>query len=162
MVELANRPPRMASSDFRLDLSGFVSNVWSAQLKESQTFEHCLEPAFWMDVVTKVLGDDKTNTRGLLDKVVARKADTMQVADFIIVGIGPGRMRLVEERRFVGAAVPELKADSPLKTRWNPGKKGHEVVRQDGESSVSVMAGPFQDKGAAVAWINDHMTKMAA
>jgi hypothetical protein len=146
---------------FRLDLSGFVTNVWRADLPEDQNFDDCLNPSFWMHVVEKVIVD-KASPRGIGDELVVFKRDAMAKRRYMISGIGDGFMRLVEIERASVASPLDLRPDSPLQTRWNVGKRGHEVVREDAPGSVTVMAGPFQSKGEAVDWINDHLQKMAA
>lgn len=153
---------KMRPGFFRLDISGFVTNIWRADLPEDQSFEDCLDPTFWMHVVDKVAGDNKANPRGIGDDLVVFKRDAMEKRRYMISGIGAGFIRLVEVEKAGIAPAPDLKDNSPLKTRWNPGRKGHEVVRTEAGGSVTVMAGPFQTKPEAVEWINDHLQKMAA
>lgn len=153
---------KLAAAAFRLDMSGFASNIWRVDLPEHQTFDDCLDPTFWMHVVTKVAGEDKAAFRGVGDKIVAFKRDTMSLREYMISGIGEGFIKLVEAAKYDSPAAPELPASSPLQTRWNVGKRGHEVVRTEAEGIVTVMAGPYQTKDQAVAWITDHLKKMAA
>lgn len=154
---------KLSPAFFRLDLSGFVTNVWRVDLPETQSFDDCLDPTFWMHVVDKVAGNDKVNVRGIGDDIVVFKRDAMAKRSYMISGIGAGFIRLVEKKsERVETASAEVDEASPLKTRWNPGKKGHEVVREEKEGQRTVLAGPFQTRPEAVAWINDHLTKMAA
>jgi hypothetical protein len=90
------------------------------------------------------------------------KRDTMAKRKYMITGIGAGFMRLTEIERVEVAQVDSVAEDSPLQTRWNVGKRGHEVVRVEAAGSVTVLAGPFQTKPQAIDWINDHLAKMAA
>jgi hypothetical protein len=155
---------KLSPSSFRLDFSGFVTNIWRADLPESQSFDDCLDPTFWMHVVDKVAGDNKANLRGIGDDVVIFKRDEMSKRTYMITGIGAGFIRLTEKKsERVEVETAEVSEASPLQTRWNVGKRGHEVVRTEGNGAfVTVLAGPYQTKAEAVAWINDHLAKMAA
>lgn len=153
---------KLSPAFFRLDLSGFVSNIWRADLPETQSFDDCLDPTFWMHVVDKVAGENKTNPRGIGDEVSVFKRDTMAKRKYMIVGIGSGFIRLAEIERVEVPVGEELSEKSPLKVKWNPGKKGHEVRRVEAEGSYTVLAGPFQTRTQAIDWINDHLAKMAA
>lgn len=153
---------KLAAAAFRLDMSGFCSNIFRVDLPEHQSFDDCLDPTFWMHVVTKVAGDNKENLRGVGDKIVVFKRDTMSLREYMISGIGEGFIKLIEAAKYDSPVAPELPATSPLQTRWNVGKRGHEVIREEAAGIVTVMAGPFQTKPEAVGWINDHLKKMAA
>lgn len=153
---------KLSAAHFRLDLSGFVSNIWRVDLPESQSFEQCSDPRFWLHVSDKVAGENKENPRGIGDKINVFKRDTMEMRSYMISGIGAGFIKLIEAERYAGPATEEVAPDSPLTTRWNVGKRGHEVVRQEAGNLVTVLAGPFQAKGAAVDWINNHLKAMAA
>lgn len=147
---------------FKLDLSGFVSNQWHYAMPEKQSFDDCANQDFWTHVSDKVAGDNKAAPRGIGDTLVIFKRDAMALRRYMIAGIGAGFIRLVEIERAAVADVAPLREDSPLKTRWNPGKKCHEVVRIDGENLMSIMATNFQTKAEAMLWLNDHLQKMAA
>lgn len=153
---------KLSGAHFRLDISGFVSNIWRVDLPESQTFEHCLEPTFWMHVVSNVAGHNKEKPNGVGDKISVFKRDTMEMRSYMIAGIGSGFIKLIEAERYAGPASAEVAPDSPLTTRWNVGKRGHEVIRQEGTGIVTVLAGPYQSKETAVEWINNHLKAMAA
>jgi hypothetical protein len=155
---------KLSPSYFRLDFSGFATNIWRVDLPETQSFDDCLDPSFWMHVVDKVAGDNKVNPRGIGDDVVVFKRDAMAKRTYMITGIGAGFIRLIEKtNERVEAPSADVDEASPLQTRWNVGKRGHEVVRIEGNGAlVTVLAGPFQTKAEAVAWIEDHLAKMAA
>lgn len=153
---------KLRPAHFRLDISGFATNIWRVDLPEDQSFDDCLDQTFWMHVVDKVAGDKKDNPRGIGDEVSVFKRDAMAKRRYMITGIGAGFIRVVEIERAEIATPTELRENSPLQTRWNVGKRGHEVVRNEAAGQVTVMAGPFQTKGEAVDWINDHLQKMAA
>jgi hypothetical protein len=155
---------KLSPSFFRLDFSGFATNIWRADLPETQSFEDCLDPTFWMHVVDKVAGENKAMPRGIGDDVVIFKRDAMSKRTFMITGIGAGFMRLTEKTsERVEVTSAEVGEASPLQTRWNVGKRGHEVVRIEGNGAlVTVLAGPYQTKAEAVAWIDDHLKRMAA
>jgi hypothetical protein len=155
---------KLRPQHFRLDFSGFATNVWRVDLPEDQSFDDCLDPNFWMHVVDKVAGDPKNNPRGVGDDIIVFKRDAMAKRSYMISGIGDGFIKLIERagERIEAAPAPELKEESPLQTRWNVGKRGHEVVREEAPGQVTVLAGPFQTKNEAVEWIGDHLQKMAA
>lgn len=147
---------RMLDKNFKLDLSGFVFNRWSALLEEQQTIEDALDAKFWTDQVGKIMGHDKTRGRG--DIIELRKLSTGLYAELIILEIAVGFVRV----GLVRASEPEQVAiaeDSPLTTRWNVGARSHEVIRV---SDKAVLQGGFQTKASAAAWIADHVAKMAA
>lgn len=151
---------KMQARDF--GLGDFKRNRWRATLQEHQTFEQTLEQTFWANQAAAIMGYDKTAPKGVGDIIEVFKPDTQLYAELLIVGIGEGFVK-VRKIRMEQELVLELKSDSPLKTRWNPGKKCHEVVRPEGEGAqVTVMAGGFQTKGDAIAWISKHLEQMAA
>lgn len=153
---------KLSAAHFRLDISGFVSNIWRADLPESQNFDLCLDPTFWLHVAEKVAGQNKEKPNGIGDKINVFKRDTMEQRGYMISGIGAGFVKLIEIERFAGPVAPELDANSPLTTRWNVGKRAHEVIRTESNNLATVMAGPFQSKDLAVAWIANHLKAMAA
>lgn len=160
---MAEQPAQVLSpAHFRLDLSGFATNLWRVDLPEKQTFEDCMQPRFWTHVAFKIAGDRVEDARGIGDEIAVFKRDVMEKRNYLIAGIGAGWIKLVEFQRAGIALLPDVAEDSPLKTRWNPGKKCHEVVRVDAPGVVTVMQGGFQDRNGAVEWIANHTKAMAA
>jgi hypothetical protein len=147
---------RMLDKNFALNVAGFKFNSWSALLEESQTIEHALDPKFWSDQVGKIIGHNKAGGRG--DIIEVRKLSTGLYAQLSIVEIAVGYVR-VELIRGAEPSQAEVAEDCPLTTRWNAGAKTHEVIRK-GDNAV--LQGGFQTKNGAVAWLLDHINKMAA
>lgn len=139
-------------------LVSFKFNRWSAELAEDQTLEDALEPEFWRDLADKVMGHDRTNPKGRGDIIEVRKMDTGLYAELIITEVGPGFLKVRQLVRDE-PEVAKLPDDCPLQTKWNPGKKVHDVIRK---ADNQVMASGFQTKPKAHAWIVDHLKKMAA
>lgn len=152
----------LSPAHFKLDVSGFATNIWRADLPEDQKFEDCAEPRFWTHVAHKIAGDNPNDYRGIGDEIAVFKRDTMERRKYLIAGIGANFIKLAEFERAGLPAVSDLPADSPLKTRWNPGKKCHEVVRIESGNMVTVMQSGFQDKAGAAGWIENHTKAMAA
>lgn len=141
----------------RLHALGFSHNRWQASLTEGQTIDDALTPQFWRHQAETILGHDKVKPGGLMDIIELRKPDTMDFWELLVVGVGPGliRVRVIKEATTAPIVLDET---GPLRPRWNVGKQSHDVVRSDGQ----VMASGFQTKAAAAAWIEDHIKKMAA
>lgn len=133
-------------------------NRWSAELDEAQTLDDALTPTFWSGQAEKLMGHDKANPRGRGDIIEIRKLDTGLYAELLVVEIGKGfiKTELVRRAEPEAVTVPD---DSPLTTRWNVGKRAHDVIRR---SDNEVMARDFQTKAAALEWITKHLTAMAA
>lgn len=134
----------------------YKRNEWRLELDAHFKFDDVMVPQFWANQVDKVRGHNKQGGRG--DILEIWQPSTESYGKFLIVAIGDGYLKLrpIEAIKAPDVSVP---ADSPLVTRWNVGKRGHEVIRSD---DGVVMAGPFQIKGDAVSWIEDHLKKMAA
>lgn len=147
---------RLLDSDFAV--SSFRYNRWSAILKEDQTIADALSPAFWTNQADKIMGHDKANPRGLLDIIEVRKPDAGAYYELIITEIGLGFVRVAPVRAYEPPAIA-LADDSPLTTKWNVGKRCHDVVRK---SDNTVMKPGFQTKASAAAWIAEHVKAMAA
>jgi hypothetical protein len=137
-------------------VSSYRYNRWSADLDETQSLEDALVPGFWASVVDKIMGQDKLNPRGFGDIVEIRKRDTGLFAEVLIVGIGPGFVKVEPLRAYVPADVAEP-AKCPLTTRYNAGKRCHDVVRR---SDGQLMSSGHQTKTVAVDWITTHMKAM--
>lgn len=146
---------RMLPKNFKLDVTGFAFNQWSAKLEEDQSLDDAMEPPFWAGQVDQVMG---AATKGLGDIITVRKLSESLYAKLLIVEIGKGFIRTikVEEAR---AAVPDLPEGVGLTTRWNVGKSCHEVIRK---TDKQMMATGFQTKANAIAWITDHIKALAA
>lgn len=139
-------------------LSSFKFNRWSVELPEEHSLEDALEPTFWVDIAPQVMGHDKAAPKGRGDVIEVRKLDTGLYAELIITEVGNGFLKVRQLLRDQ-PAVAEIAEGSPLKTKWNVGKRLHDVVRAaDGQ----VMATGFQTKEKAIEWIDDHLRKMAA
>lgn len=139
--------PKFSQRDF--GVSSFKRNEWHLTLQEAQTMDDVSNPRLWSDILGK-------QARG--DTVEAFKPDTSEYAKFVVVEVGTSFIRLGKIEGFTPVAVTIADA-SPLQTKWNVGKRAHDVVRK---ADNQVMAGGFQTKDQAVAWIDDHMKKMAA
>ena len=142
-------------------LSSFKFNRWSAELEEAQTLDDALDPTFWANHVETIQQDKTGGARklhGRGDIIEVRKLDSGLYAELLVVETGRGYVRtvLVREAKLPEVSAPE---ESPLTTRWNVGNRCHEVIRK---ADSVVMQGGFQTKAAAVAWIADHLGKMAA
>lgn len=139
-------------------VSTFKYNTWAVDLDEGQTLDDVLDSHFWAAIADKIMGQDKTNPRGWGDLIQIRKRDTEQFLEVMVVSVGKGFVKVVPLRAYEPKDVSEPE-NSPLETRWNPGKKCREVVRK---SDKMLMASNFQTKEEAVAWIADHVKAMAA
>jgi hypothetical protein len=150
------KPQPVRISDRAFGVAEFKFRRWSAELTEEQSIEDALKPEFWANQADKLMGHDPANPKGRGDIIEIRKLDTGLYAELIVRSIGKGFIRCDVIRAQEPDAAVEAE-DAPLKTKWNVGKRMHDVVRDDGQ----VMAGNFQTKELAVAWINDHLGKMA-
>lgn len=148
--------PNARPLDKDFGVASYKRNEWRLNLSDEFSFESLQNSSFLANQVDKVRGHNKQGGRG--DIVEVFKESTEEYGRFIITAIGDGYIKM---RQIEGVKAPEVSQaeDSPLTTRWNPGKRGHEVIRAEDKI---VMAGPFQTKDVAVAWINDHLKKMAA
>lgn len=134
-------------------LAEFQRNVWHLRLEEGESFDDALNGPSWSNLVSQIIGHDKT--RGPGDRIEVWKPDTGAFGEMIINEIGPGYVRANFIRAYEPKAV-EIPDDVPFTTRWNVGKRAHEVLRR---ADNQVMAGPFQSKPKAIEWITDHMAK---
>ena len=151
-------PTKRRASMRNFGLTSFKFNRWSVELPEEHELEHALEPSFWVDIASQVMGHDKANPKGRGDVIEVRKLDTGLYAELIITEVGNGFLKVRQLLRDQ-PVIPEIAEDCPLKTKWNVGKRMHDVIRAaDGQ----VMASGFQSKDKAIAWIEDHLRKMAA
>ena len=131
----------------------FKFRRWSAELTPDQTFEDALVPEFWKSQAEVIRGHDKANPKGRGDIIEIRKPDTGLYAELLVLEVGPGFLRVKPLKSFEPEVVKEAEGSS-LTTKWNFGKKVHEVIRK---SDGTVMATNFQTKDAAVKFINDSM-----
>lgn len=138
--------PRFKASDF--GVSSFKRNEWHLKLQPAHSIDDAGDPNLWRDIGGK-------QSPG--DTVEVFKADSSEWALFVIFEVGPNFIRL---GKVQSAALPEVvEPVGQLTTKWNVGKQRHEVIRK---SDNYVMAKDFQSKASAVAWITEHMAKMAA
>lgn len=147
---------RLLDSEFAV--ASFRFNRWSAVLREDQTLDDAMSPVFWTNVAPKIMGHDAVNPRGLLDIIEVRKPDTGAYYELIITEIGNGFVKVSPVKAYEPASVA-LPEDSPLSTKWNVGKRCHDVIRK---ADNAVMRSGFQTKAGAMAWIADHLKAMAA
>jgi hypothetical protein len=140
-------------ADRNFGLAEFKRNVWHLKLEEAETFDDALNGPSWANLVDKIIGHDKS--RGPGDRIEVWKPDTGAFGEMIISEIGPGYVRANFIRAYEPKAV-EIPDDVPFVTRWNVGKRMHEVMRR---ADNQVMAGGFQSKDKAIEWITDHMAK---
>lgn len=156
MTEPTARMSRMMGKNF--GAATYRYNQWDADLDEEQTIEDALNPRFWVDQAAVMMGHDKTNPKGRGDLIHLRKMDTGLYAKLLVTEIGAGYIKVI----VVEGAQPKepaLPASSPLTTKWNAGRKVHEVIR---DADKVVLSTGFQTKQAAIDWITDHTAKMAA
>src|SRR5262245_3755705 len=137
-------------------VASFNFTRWSAVLEKEQALEDALEPAFWSSHVGKILGHDTMQGRG--DIIEIRKLDSGLYAELLVVEAGAGFIRVEVVHRHEPKPI-ELPANVPFTTRWNAGKRLHEVIRK---ADGAVMAGNFQTRGSAARWIAEHMKALAA
>lgn len=148
------RAPRVISQNF--GVSEFKRNRWFYELTEAQQPSDLERPEFWSDVVDHIRGHDKT--KGVGDRIEFDKPDTGWAGTARINAIGQGFMKIGLFEQYHPAVV-DVAENSPLLTKWNVGKRCHEVIRA---SSKDVVASNFQTKPDAVAWITNHLKDMAA
>lgn len=134
-------------------------NRWSAELDESQSIEDALDPIFWAGQAEKIMGHDKMNPRGRGDIIEVRKLDTGLFAELLITEIGKGFVK-VELLRKTEQQDVQLAEDCPLVPKWIVGRRMYVVVRR--ADAMVVNNDGFQTKAGAVAWIDDHLKKLAA
>lgn len=147
---------RLRSSSF--GIATFKSNTWRAILDETQTLDDAMDPTFWVDQAGAIMGHDVANPGGRGDLIQIWKADTSQFLEVIVTAIGKGFVKVAALRAYEPKDVAEP-VTSPLTTKWNVGKRAHDVVRK---ADNTVMQGGFQNKDEAVAWIENHIKAMAA
>ena len=99
------------------------------------------------------MGHDKAHPKGRGDIIEVRKPDPGLYAELLVTEVGTGFVRVRPIKAYEPAQV-DVKSESPMTTKWNFGKKVHEVIRK---SDGAVMAGNFQSKESAVAWIENYM-----
>jgi hypothetical protein len=126
----------------------FKFRRWSAELTPDQTLEDALVPNFWKGQAEIVRGHSPTAPKGRGDIIEIRKPDTGLYAELIVVEIGPDFIRTQPIKAYIPDDVQD--PDGVLVTKWNFGKKMHEVVRK---SDGTVIKSDFQTKQAAVDWI---------
>ena len=156
MTEPTKIQQKMLDKDF--GVASFKFNRWSAELGELQTIDDALQPRFWAGQADKIMGHDKTKPKGRGDIIEVRQHSTGLYAELLVTEVGTGFIKtiLLRQGQPKDVTIPE---GSPLTTRWNVGKRCHEVIRV---SDKLLMASDFQTKASAAAWIGDHMKAMAA
>lgn len=150
--------PRQRMLTKHFGLAEMKFRRWSAELTEAQSLDDAMNPTFWVEQASQLMGHDKANPKGRGDIIEVRKLDTGLYAELLVTEISPAfvRVELVRKAEPVIATIPD---DCPLSTRWNVGNRTHEVIRRgDG----AVMARGHQTKASAAAWIADHLKAMAA
>ena len=129
----------------------FKFRRWSAELSPDQSLEDALVPEFWKLQAEVIRGHDKENPKGRGDIIEVRKPDSGLYAELLVLEVGPGFLRVKPLKSYEPEAV-EAAESSSLTTKWNFGKKMHEVVRK---SDGTIIASNFQTKDAAVKWISE-------
>lgn len=142
----ARTVPKFNARDF--GVAEFKRAVYHLTLTEAHTLDDVPNPRLWGDLLDKM-------RRG--DAVEAFKPDSGEYAKYIVCESGPGFIRLGKIEGYEPAEIAT--PDGALKTKWNVGKRVHDVIR---EADGYVMASGFQTKATAVAWIVDHQNKVAA
>jgi len=147
--------PRRAL-DRSFGLESFKYNTWAYDLDEPFTFDDVMKPDFWATQAHKLMGHDKQKGRG--DILRVRELRTGAMAEYQILELGVGYVK-VNKIREAAAPSAEIPESSPLTTRYNIGKRTHEVIRK---ADGNVLMPGFQSKAAAAAWIAEHSAKTAA
>ena len=118
MADEAQKPvtPRFASRDW--GVASYKRNEYHLTLTPLHTMADVENARLWGDLLGKM-------NRG--DVLEAFKPDSGEWARFVVCESGPGFIRLGKTESFTPATIdiPE----GSLATRWNAGKKGHEVIR---------------------------------
>ena len=143
-------------SDRNFGAVGYKFNRWQAELDEHQTLEDAMRPQFWSAQAEKIMGQDKSRGRG--DIIEVRKLSEGMYAELLVTEVGGGFIKVALLRKLEPEQI-EVAEDSPLKPRWNVGKRSFDVIR---EADKKVISAGFQTKATAAAWIEDHMRKLAA
>lgn len=152
----APAPVKQRLLDKNFAVASFVFNRWSAVLEEGQGIEDALDPSFWASQSGKIMGHDKAKGRG--DIIEVRKLSTGLYAELLVTEVGAGWIKVEKLRMYEPEAIA-IPDRSALTTRWNDGKKCHEVVRK---ADGYIMSGGFQSKQTAAKWIDDHTKALAA
>lgn len=139
--------PRFKTPDF--GVASFKRTEWHLTLTEAHSMDDVQNAALWRDLLGKPV-------RG--DIVEAFKPDSGDWAKFVILESAPGFIKLGRTEGYVPEAV-SMPEDTGLETKWNVGKRAFDVIRS---ADKFPMAGGFQTKASAIAWINDHQKKVAA
>lgn len=150
--------PKRRISARNFGLTSYRFNRWSAELTEEQSLEDAMKPEFWVDLASQVMGHDKASPKGRGDVIEVRKLDTGLYAELIVTEVGNGFLKVRQLLRDQ-PDIPDVAETSPLKIKWNVGKRMHDVVRT---ADNQVMQSGFQSKEKAIEWIEDHLRKMAA
>lgn len=146
MTEIEVKKPKFKANHF--GVASYQRNEWHLELQPPHEMADVSDPILWKDI----LGREKPG-----DTVEAFKPDSGAWAKFVILESRPGFIRLGNIEGYTPAEVKE--PEGQLAPKWNVGKRSFDVIRK---SDGYVMAKDFQTKTSAVAWINDHMQKMAA
>jgi len=147
------RIPQARESDMRRPNS--ASTVpWSLILPEGHTVEDTLRPAYWSSIARFFDGkfhnfiDVLNDEHSLYARLYVRAVQENQM---IVTQIG--------ETQIFGPVAVEI--DSALEPRWNVGKRGYDIVRK-ADGMVIQDGSKFGVKEQALAWIADHVKKLAA
>lgn len=136
------------------NVAGQFHNRWQLDLPEHIELDAVFDPSAWVHLVDVIWGHDKKGGRG--DIIEIRKIDVGLYAEVMVQEVGPGFVKVVPIRAYEPKAV-EIAEEVPFKVQWNPGRQRHEVRRK---ADNQVMAGDFQSKESAKAWIDNHMKAM--
>lgn len=146
--------PKILDRDFGLEET--FNRRWAVNLNPQQSLDDVMRPEFFAHVTGKVRGHDKKS--GIGDILVVRQVNTGLYAELIITEIGDTFLHC-KPLRMVEPEKIDIPDEVPFTTRWNVGLRCHEVLRK---MDNAVMAGDFQTRTAAKAWIDNHMKAMAA
>ena len=152
--ELREPKPRTLP-DFALKRPNEAMTVdWVVVLPEGYPFEDCLRSAFWAHVARyfdrrahyfiTVLNDEHSFYARLYVRAVQENQLIVDIVD-------PPKIFGPQATEKVGALIP----------KWNVGKRGYDVVRAS-DGQVVQDGSRFGVKEQALAWINDHLAKIAA
>lgn len=146
------RAVKFQSKNFKAELSGNRYHIWWHDLAEGETFDDCLDPNAYVNVMAANTIPNPGDT------VQVRTFDKFSRVDFLVIASSKTWLKLRKFQECIGADVV-VPAESPLATKWNVGKLCYEIIRK---SDKAVLRTDFKTKADAVDWASEHVKQMAA
>jgi hypothetical protein len=151
------QPYRLLQKDFQE--TAFGRGHFTVTLPIGVEFEDALKQEFWVNVSHLLESKPNTNEPDLAGSIIIiDSADRGWVAELYVRAV-------VERGLIVGIKQkpvyqgPKTSGNKLFDTRWNPGKKGHEIIRMSDREIVGD-ASQFPIKEDALEWINNTITAM--